>query len=113
MRHETCLNCKFSQDQELLALTLVPEALGADSHHHHAVQCTSCGAWWFDDVIIGGLGLPVAARRDTVLCACPEDGASRFEKSVVLAPVSEADCHCTAADVERYSLPIRMRRAEP
>jgi hypothetical protein len=90
-------------------LAMVSESLSENAHHHHTVRCTNCGIWWFDDTVIGGLGVPVAARQDTVLCGCPEDGASRFEPSVVLIPMAEADCHCTAADVERNAIPTRTR----
>jgi hypothetical protein len=109
VRYDNCLACAVTSQRQLVALAMVAESLSPDSHHHHTVRCTDCGIWWFDDTVIGGLGLPVAARRDTVLCGCPEDGASRYEQSVVLIPMPEADCRCTAAEVERQSVPVRMR----
>ena len=57
----------------------------------------------------GGLGLPVAARRDTVLCGCPDDGINRYAMGVVQIPVPEPECHCTAADVNEHAVPIRLR----
>jgi hypothetical protein len=110
MRYGDCLNCKFTEQQQLVILAAwLPESLSPDSHHHHIVRCTDCDIWWFDDHVIGGFGLPVPSRRDTVMCPCPEDGTDRFEKSMVAVPMPEAECHCTAADVERYAIPIQTR----
>lgn len=114
MIYETCLNCQAGEfagtDRDIRALSTITEALG-DCHHHHTVTCESCGAWWFDDIVIGGLGLPVPARRDTELCGCPDDGAARYSRGIVQAPMPEAECHCTAADVEKHTVPIRLRES--
>jgi hypothetical protein len=111
MRYGSCLACVVLSDRRLVTLAAVPEMLGdhCHHHHHHTVLCETCGSWWFDDVVVGGLGLPVPARRDTVLCGCPEDGEHGYSKTIVMAPMPEADCHCTAADVERYAMPVRLR----
>jgi hypothetical protein len=109
MRHGTCLNCQVISDRSLVTLGTLPELLGPDtSHHHHTVLCETCGAWWFDDYVIGGLGLPVVSRRDTVFCGCPEDGQHDYSKTIVMVPMPESECHCTAADVDRYALPVRL-----
>lgn len=108
MRHETCLTCRHVARPGLLAATLLAEMLTDQAHHHHTVICEDCHVWWFDDCVVGGLGIPVPSRRDTVMCDCPEDGASRFTQTVVLVPEPEADCHCTAELVERHAMPIRL-----
>jgi hypothetical protein len=86
---------------------MIPETLSSRVHHHHAMTCESCGAWWFDDVIIGGLGLPMTARRDTVMCGCPDDAAHRYTRSVISVTSAEADCHCTASKVDAQAVHIR------
>src|SRR5262249_4560219 len=107
VRYRTCLNCAVISDRSLVTLGTLPELLCPDLwHHHHTVLGETVGAGWFDDVIIGGLGLPVTARRDTVLCACPEDGQHGYSKTIVTVPMPESECHCTAADVNRYALPV-------
>lgn len=75
------------------------------AHHHHTMSCDGCGQWWFDDVVVGGLGLPVSSRRDTELCACAEDLA-QYRQHVIHVPLAERDCACTRAQVEKFSLPI-------
>jgi hypothetical protein len=85
----------------------VTESLAAGMHHHHAVRCEDCGAWWFDDTVAGPLGIPVPTRRDTVLCACPEDGTERYTEALIYVPEPEDACHCTAALVERHVIDIR------
>ncbi len=109
MRYGSCLNCAVLGQRQLVVMAMVTESLSENSHHHHAVRCTSCDIWWFDDVVTGAFGQPVPARRDTVMCPCPDEVSSRFEKSVVMIPVPESGCRCTAAEVDRYSVPIRMR----
>jgi hypothetical protein len=102
MRYETCLGCKFFtrvQQPDLYRAAVIAESLGGLVHHHHTVSCEACGKWWFDDVVVDGLGLPVASRRDTVFCECP---------AVVIVPRPEADCHCTASEINETSLLIRM-----
>jgi len=103
MRHETCVTCKLSSDLTPLQrlATEFAEQLGADVHHHHAVSCGSCGRWWFDDVVLSPLGIPVPGRRDTVFCACHEDGRAVFIPSVVIVRVPESGCHCTVAEINR------------
>ncbi len=112
MRHETCLYCRTSGagDPSVQALILVSETIGAQMHHHHTVRCGGCGAWWFDDVVIGGLGIPVASRRDTVLCGC-DDGLPQYALSAVLVPQPESGCACTKTETEKYALPIRTKGA--
>jgi hypothetical protein len=95
-------------DRDLVTLAAVPETLSENTHHHHTVLCDSCGAWWFDDYVTGGLGLPVASRRDTALCACPEDGERRYSKTIVMVPMPEKDCRCTASDVNTRAVPVRL-----
>jgi hypothetical protein len=112
MKYGDCLNCAATDQQQLVyRAAMLPESLNPDTHHHHAVRCTICARWWFDDYVIGGLGLPVPARRDTVLCPCPEDGVNRFEKAIVVVPMAEPECHCTAADVEKYAIHIRTGKS--
>ena len=109
MRHETCVNCATPQvtDPNLIALVLVSESLGDLAHHHHTMKCEGCGAWWFDDVVIGGLGIFVPSRRDTVLCEC-DDGLAQYVQSAIMVPAPESECACTSSDVEKFSLPIRL-----
>ena len=114
MLRDTCLTCRAmeitGQDRQLRAAVEIAEMVGIGlMHHHHTVACEDCGAWWFDDHVIGGLGLPVEARRDTVVCGCPEDGVIRYASGVVQVPVPEAECHCTAAGVEKNTIPIRLK----
>lgn len=109
MRHETCLYCRTPGvgDVNVQALIQVSEWLGPFTHHHHTMKCGGCGAWWFDDVVIGGLGIPVASRRDTVLCDCP-DGLQQYAMSALLVPTPEAGCTCDKTEADRFSLPIRL-----
>jgi hypothetical protein len=93
-------------DLDLVTMTAVTETLGDQSHHHHAMICDTCGSWWFDDCVTGGLGLPVPARRDTVLCACPEDDGYTCTRAMITVPMPEADCHCTAADVNSKAVMV-------
>jgi hypothetical protein len=106
VRHESCLSCRHAPDRFLTPLIALAELLTAGQHHHHVVTCEDCGKWWFDDVTTGGFLLPVPARRDTMTCSCPEDGADRYTSAAVLVPGPEATCHCTAADVERRSVRV-------
>lgn len=109
MRHETCLNCQAGTVTEpnIRKLVMLSESLSPAAHHHHTIKCDGCGAWWFDDVVIGGLGIPVPVRRDTELCGC-EDGLPQYTVSAVMVPKPEAECACTRAETERLSLPIRV-----
>lgn len=61
--------------------------------------------------MIGGLGIPVPSRRDTVLCEC-DDGLPQYAVSVILVPKSEAECCCTKAEADKFSLPIRLGGGE-
>lgn len=110
MRHESCLNCRHGAQAGTPArlLTGFAESIAPDMHHHHAVKCEDCLAWWFDDAVIGGLGIPVSSRRDTVMCDCPEDGADRFTQIIIQVPVPEKDCRCDAAEVRRHAVDIRL-----
>jgi hypothetical protein len=104
MRHETCLVCRLGNDSSAALprlAALLAESFGPGVHHHHTVICEDCGAWWFDDVVLSPLGIPVPARRDTVLCDCPEDGRVAFTRQTVLVRVPERDCHCTHAKISR------------
>jgi hypothetical protein len=103
MRHESCLVCRLGDEKAGLSRLAVcfAESLRPDVHHHHTVLCEDCGGWWFDDVVLSPLGLPVRARRDTVLCGCPEDGRVAFTRQTVLVRVPERDCHCTAAEISQ------------
>jgi hypothetical protein len=102
MRHETCLTCRLGDVTRLQLLgTWLAEALGADAHHHHLVTCADCGASWFDDAVIGALGVLVPARRDTVFCGCPVDGREIYTPSVILVCVPEARCRCSLAALAR------------
>lgn len=107
MRHSTCLVCKYAPDPALHPLTVITETLSPDTHHHHAISCESCGAWWFDDVVTGGLGIAVPARRDTVMCGCPEDDQHQFTRSAITVPGPESACACTASKVNRHAVRIR------
>lgn len=114
MLRDTCLICRATeitgQDRQLRAAVEIAETLGPGMmHHHHTVRCEDCGSWWFDDRVTGGLGLPVPARRDTVLCGCPEDDVNRYSQSVVQVPVPEQECRCTAADVEANTILFRLK----
>jgi hypothetical protein len=116
VRYETCLVCAFwetrDEDHPLLTMVQLSELLPG-SHHHHAVLCEDCGAWWFEDVVTGPLGIPVPARRDTVLCSCPEDGADRYTRTVINVPEPESACACTAAKVDHHALRFRTGRRRP
>ena len=87
-------------------MILISESIGDFTHHHHIVRCGFCGAWWFDDVIIGGLGTPVPLRRDTQFCQCDES-LPQYSPSLITVPGPESQCSCTKADVDRNSLPLR------
>ena len=113
MRFGSCINCVMTEEQQQLlaeerhqqsALAALAE-MHSDCHHHHVVRCASCGSWWFDDTVTGGPGIPEPARRDTMICGCPEDGYSR---TIVMAPTPESECRCTAADAAGYIEPDRM-----
>jgi hypothetical protein len=112
MRYGSCLNCEMTEEQQQLlaeerhqqsALAALAEMLRSDCHHHHIVRCAGCGSWWFDDTVTGGI--PEPARRDTVICGCPEDG---YRGTIVMAPMPESECRCTAADAAGYAEPDRM-----
>jgi hypothetical protein len=111
MRHETCLNCQtgVAAGRNVIALVVVAESVAGDRmHHHHTTKCDGCGRWWFDDISFNGLGIPVANRRDTEMCGCP-DGLPQYASAAVQVPVPDEECVCTKAAVERHSLPIRLR----
>jgi len=83
------------------------ESVGATMHHHHTMKC-GCGVWWFDDIVLNGLGIPTPIRRDTELCRCP-DGLDQYLTSAAIVPGAEdEDCARTKAETERRSLPIRL-----
>ena len=109
MRNETCLICRTpgAGDPDVQALILISESIGGLVHHHHTIKCGGCGQWWFDDVVMGPLRVPVPRRRDTVLCDC-EDDLPQYAMAVVLVPGDESACACTKAQCERFSLPIRI-----
>lgn len=111
MRHEMCPSCRAAEPAErgLAALAVVAESLGGQVHHHHRVSCEACGAWWFDDVVIGGFGFPIPARRDTMLCGCDES-LPQYLRGIVMVAAPESECRCTAADVEQHGLPVRLGR---
>lgn len=113
MRHETCPTCRIpgADDPDVRRTILVAESIApaAFIHHHHLVHCGGCGQWWFDDVVIGGLGIPVPARRDTELCACDEN-LPQYSRSAIHVPMPESECACTKADVDKYSLPVNIGR---
>ena len=68
MRYGSCLNCEHGADPDLITVTAVREGLNERTHHHHTMVCGTCGSWWFDDTVTGGLGIPVPTRRDTMMC---------------------------------------------
>jgi hypothetical protein len=111
MRHETCVTCRYpgGDDPNVRAVVLLAESLAPAefTHHHHVVHCRGCGQWWFDDVVIGGLGIPVPRRRDTALCECADD-LPQYTRSVVQVPAPERKCACAKADIEANSLPIKL-----
>jgi hypothetical protein len=109
VRRETCLNCQIpgAGDADVQTLILISESVGGLVHHHHTIKCDGCGQWWFDDLVIGGLGIPVAARRDTELCGCPDD-LPQYTRAAVMAPQPEDHCACTKAKCEEISLPLRL-----
>jgi hypothetical protein len=94
MRHETCLNCRAMPPDPSLVLIAVSEGLTVRAHHHHLMVCLACDATWYEDMVIGGLGLPVPSRRDSVLCPCPEDHEPRYQNTVMLLNRPEAECRC-------------------
>jgi hypothetical protein len=114
MRHETCLLCRVPGviDLNVRQIILLTESVApaAFMHHHHLMNCGGCGQWWFDDLVIGGLGIPVPSRRDTELCPCDEN-LKQYAQSAVNVPVPEAECACTKADVDRFS--IHMPAGKP
>jgi hypothetical protein len=112
VRHESCLACQYAPDPVLHPLTVLTETLTPRAHHHHAMVCESCGAWWFDDIVIGGLGVPVPARRDTVMCSCPDDKEHLYTRSVINVTSAEADCCCTASKVDTQAVHIRSGRGQ-
>lgn len=115
MRHETCLACRIpgAVESDLRQMVVVAESIAPGlMHHHHTMNCGGCGRWWFDDAVIGGLGIPVPSRRDTELCPC-EEGLAQYTQSIVHVPSPEAACACTKADVDRYRLPIRLGPGTP
>ena len=86
---------------------MIAESLGPLTHHHHTIKCGGCGQWWFDDLVIGGLGILVPSRRDTELCSC-EEGLPPYTVSVVQVPQPEDQCACTKTQVESTALSIRL-----
>ena len=111
MRHETCLICLFgtTDDPELITLTAATESIAGDvTHHHHTIECGQCGTWWFGNVVIGGLGIPVDARRDTVLCDCDEN-LPQYSRCIIQVPRPESECQCTQADVDKHKLTVRLK----
>jgi hypothetical protein len=107
VRHETCLVCRLAGDPDVQPVILISEAIGVPMHHHHTVHCSACSEWWFDDVVMGGLGIPLPSRRDTELCSC-KDGLPQYAQAAVMVPMEESECECTKAQVERYQLPVRV-----
>jgi hypothetical protein len=103
MRHESCPVCGLGGEDAALPRLAVwfAESLGPDVHHHHTVICEDCGGWWFDDVVLSPLGIPAPARRDTVLCDCPEDGRVSFTRQVALVRMPERACRCTHAGINQ------------
>lgn len=111
MRHETCFTCQvpgsISGDLKLF-IRLAESVAGPEfMHHHHLVECGGCGQWWFDDVTIVGLGIPVPARRDTQFCECDEN-LKQYAPHAVTVPEPEKNCACTKASVDRNRLPIAL-----
>ncbi len=105
MRHENCLTCRYlaMTGAPERVLTAIAESISPDMHHHHVVRCEECGSWWFDDITIGGLGIPVASRRDTTMCPCPEDGSVQYRQVVMQVPVPEDECKCDRAEVRKHA----------
>jgi hypothetical protein len=108
MRHEDCLVCLHTSTGPAGLLAAVQENLSKNSHHHHAITCKTCGAWWFDDIVTGPGRIPVASRRDSVMCGCPDrpDGNT---PSTVMISSPEKDCHCTKGDLDRGRIDIDLR----
>ena len=120
MRYDTCLNCQAVEDPRHRDRSPATHS-GRDhrdagyrpgappSHRSPARTAEPGGSTTF---ATGGLGLPVAARRDTVLCACPEDGINRYAMGIIQIPVPEAECNCTAAEVNGQRRPDPAEGAE-
>ncbi len=115
MRHENCLACRTpgAFSPELRELLLITESVAGPDfmHHHHTVECGGCRQWWFDDVVIGGLGIPVASRRGTGFCPC-DDSLKQYTSGIVHVPAPESKCECTKAKVDEFRLDLR-RPARP
>lgn len=103
MRAVTCLACAHSgwvTGLQHLAVAVAEQLHGERTHHHHVMSCTSCGGRWFDDATAGPGGVPIPARRDTLLCPCP-DGLQQYVPSLVFVPAPERDCHCGSSVLAR------------
>jgi hypothetical protein len=94
MRAETCVSCRVMPPDISLTVIAVSEAFTANLHHHHLMVCLACDATWYEDMVIGGLGLPVPSRRDSVLCPCPEDHQRRYQQTVMIINRPETKCRC-------------------
>jgi hypothetical protein len=116
MRHETCLTCRVPGviDPNARQLILITESIAGPgfTHHHHLVECGGCGQWWFDDMVMGGLGIIVPSRRDTGFCECDES-LKQYVPHVINVPVPESQCACTKALVDEFRLPIYVGSGNP
>lgn len=116
MRHETCLACRLpgAVDLNVRQMILVAESIASAEfmHHHHLMHCSGCGGWWFDDVVIGGLGIPVPSRRDTELCPCDE-ALTQYTQSAIHVAEPENRCACMKAKVDEFSIRIPLPAGKP
>jgi hypothetical protein len=101
----SCVACTSLSPADVTVLIIAESLTGG--HHHHVMSCGQCGAEWFEDVVIGGFGMPIPSRRDTVLCPCPEDGRLIYTPSVMLVRTPERSCRCGPAELVAR---VRQRR---
>ena len=104
MRYETCIVCSYSQNEQISIISTM-EMLSPFMHHHHIVDCSNCGKWWFDDVSLNALGIPTARRRDTEFCECDET-QEFYTGGIITASRPENLCNCNARDIGSHMLRI-------
>lgn len=116
MRVEGCVACRyFALDRggglaDAVQLAAISESLSSEVHHHHAIECPSCGEWWFDEIFMRPDG-PMVDRRDTVPCPCPEDGSVLYTPKMIMVP---HECRCTKAQIDNVPhLPISFKSEKP
>jgi hypothetical protein len=107
MRHESCAVCtipafqRAGADAEIIHVVTMAERTGPGFHHHHLIRCSACFEQWFDDIVLLPGRVVAVERRGTAPCDCPEDDEPRYQSRAVIFRIPQANCRCTAADLEQ------------